>query len=61
MQTVRKRILELLKEWGEASVSELAEALGIAPVSVRHHLDILQGQGLITVARVRRRMHRDAG
>ncbi len=55
MQTIRKRILEILKERGEASVAELAEELGIAPVSVRHHLDILQGQGVITVPRVRRR------
>ncbi len=55
MQTIRKRILEILKERGGASVSELAEELGMAPVSVRHHLDILQGQGLVTIPRVRRR------
>jgi predicted ArsR family transcriptional regulator len=55
VQTIRKRILEILKERGGASVSELAEELGMAPVSVRHHLDILQGQGLVTIPRVRRR------
>ncbi len=55
MQPIRQRILEILKERGEASVSELAEDLGMAPVSVRHHLDILQGQGLVTIPRVRRR------
>ncbi len=55
MQSVRKHILEILKERGGASVAELAEELGMAPVSVRHHLDILQGQGLIAVSHMRRR------
>ena len=55
MQTIRKHILEILKERGGASVSELADDLGMAPVSVRHHLDILQGQGMVIIPRVRRR------
>lgn len=55
VQTIRKHILEILKERGGASVSELADELGMAPVSVRHHLDILQGQGLVTIPAVRRR------
>jgi len=55
VQPVRRRVLEILKERGGASVTELAEELGMAPVSVRHHLDILQGQGLVVVSRVRRR------
>ena len=55
MHAVRKRILELLKETGGATVAELATALDMAPVSVRHHLDILQGDGLICVDRVARK------
>ncbi len=56
MHAVRKSILEILKERGEGStVAELAEQLEMAPVSVRHHLDILQGDNLICVARLERK------
>lgn len=55
MHGVRRRILELLKERSSATVAELAEWLGMAPVSVRHHLDILQGDNLIHVERLERR------
>ena len=55
MQNVRQRILQIIQERGQATVADLAEALGMAPVSVRHHLDILQGDGLIRVDGVRRR------
>ena len=55
MHSVRKRILELLKERDGATVAELAKSLGMASVSVRHHLDILQGDNLICVAKVARK------
>ncbi len=55
MHGVRRHILELLKERSAATVAELAEWLGMAPVSVRHHLDILQGDNLIRVQRLERR------
>jgi predicted ArsR family transcriptional regulator len=55
VHAVRKRILEILKEQGNATVAELARELGMAPVSVRHHLDILQGDNLICIDRVRRK------
>jgi predicted ArsR family transcriptional regulator len=51
---VRKHILEILKECSGATVAELAESLNMAPVSVRHHLDILQGDNLICVDRLAR-------
>lgn len=54
MQTVRKRILEILKQKRQATVADLARQLGMAPVSVRYHLDILQGDNLIEVSKVRR-------
>ncbi len=54
MQTVRGRILEILKQRGQATVAELAGRLGMAPVSVRYHLDILQGDDLIVASKVRR-------
>lgn len=55
MHAIRKRILEILKECSGATVAELANSLEMAPVSVRHHLDILQGDDLICVDRVKRR------
>lgn len=55
MQTVRKRILEILKQQGQATVSELATLLEMAPVSVRYHLDILQGDRLIEASTLRRK------
>ena len=55
MHAVRKQILQILKESEGATVAELAEKLEMAPVSVRHHLDILQGDNLICVNRVERK------
>lgn len=54
VHAVRKHILEILKESGGATVAELAERLDMAPVSVRHHLDILQGDNLICIGRIER-------
>lgn len=55
MHAVRQQILEILKEREGATVAELAQSLDMAPVSVRHHLDILQGENLICVAKVARK------
>ncbi len=54
MNAVRQHILEILKEHSCATVAELADHLEMAPVSVRHHLDILQGDNLIRVERLAR-------
>lgn len=54
MHAVRKHILEVLKERNGATVADLADALEMAPVSVRHHLDLLQGDNLIRVERLER-------
>jgi predicted ArsR family transcriptional regulator len=54
VQSVRKRILEILKRRKRATVAEIAHLLDMAPVSVRYHLDILQGDNLIAVSQVRR-------
>ncbi len=55
MQTTRHKILEILKIRSQATVSDLAEALQMAPVSVRHHLDVLQSQDLVTTQTVHKR------
>lgn len=54
MQTIRRRILEILKRRKSATVGDLARHLDMAPVSVRYHLDILQGDNLIQVSKVHR-------
>ena len=55
MHPVRQTILEILKRESHATVVELAQALNMAPVSVRHHLDLLIGDDLVYTPRVRRR------
>ena len=55
MQVTRQRILEILKERGSATVEELGTELGLTPVTIRHHLDILRSEGLVQAPKVRRR------
>ncbi|MFQ3536879.1 MAG: ArsR family transcriptional regulator [Aggregatilineales bacterium] len=60
MQQTRQHILEILRERGQATVDELVKALHtrikhhITGVTVRHHLDILRSEGLVTEPKVRR-------
>jgi predicted ArsR family transcriptional regulator len=60
MQQTRRFILEILKERKEATideiVAELSDRIGkITAVTVRHHLEILRGDGLVAAPSVRRR------
>lgn len=50
MGDTRLTILSTIREQGTASVADLAAALGISPISVRHHLVSLQAEGLVSVA-----------
>jgi predicted ArsR family transcriptional regulator len=54
LHPVRQKILDYLKRHGQATVTELADYLAMAPVSVRHHLDLLIGDNLVEASRVRR-------
>lgn len=60
MQQTRRFILEILRECGEATVDELVGELkkriqhNITAVTVRHHLDILRSDNLVTAPAVRR-------
>lgn len=61
MQETRQHILEILRESGQATVDEIVAALRrrrgeITPVTVRHHLAILQEENLIVTPKTR---HRD--
>jgi predicted ArsR family transcriptional regulator len=60
MQQTRRHILEILKERKEATIDEivveLSDRIGkITAVTVRHHLEILRGDGLVGAPTVRRR------
>ena len=55
MQTTREHILHILKERDQATVDELSREIGLTPVTVRHHLDVLRGEGLVAAPVVRRR------
>ncbi len=48
MKSTRERILQTLVSEPRSTISELADAVGINAISVRHHLTSLQGEGLIT-------------
>jgi predicted ArsR family transcriptional regulator len=54
MNSTREKILHTIKAHGHASIAQLAEALAISPVSVRHHLSALQAEALIRASEVRR-------
>ena len=49
----RDTILRTLRGKGRCTVNDLAEASGVSPVSVRHHLANLQAEGLIHAEEVR--------
>jgi len=55
LQSTREHILNILKERGQATVDDLSQELGLTAVTVRHHLDILRGEGLIASPLIRRR------
>jgi DeoR family suf operon transcriptional repressor len=48
MNSTRNRILQTLLRRPRLSTNELAEAVGINPISVRHHLTNLQVEGLVS-------------
>jgi predicted ArsR family transcriptional regulator len=45
----REIISKTLRTKGKCSIKDLAEAAAISPVSVRHHMSILQADGLVNV------------
>ena len=54
MNTTREQILHAIKARRQATIADLADTLGISPISVRHHLSALQAEGLVLSAEVRR-------
>jgi len=47
MKSTRDKILQTLLKKPKSTINELAEAVGINPISVRHHLTNLQMEGLV--------------
>lgn len=48
MKSTRERILQTLVTHPRSTINELAEAVGINAISVRHHLTSLEAEGLVT-------------
>jgi predicted ArsR family transcriptional regulator len=53
MSTTREQILRHIRVNVQANIAELAEVLGVSPVSVRHHVSALQADGLVRSVEVR--------
>ncbi|HJW91255.1 MAG TPA: winged helix-turn-helix transcriptional regulator [Anaerolineales bacterium] len=47
-KNTRERVLQTLLRKHRCTINELAEAVGINPISVRHHIAKLQADGLVT-------------
>ena len=58
MEGTRLRILQLLQKDGHATVEGLATGIGLAPATIRRHLDILQRDRLVGFDEVRKRTGR---
>jgi predicted ArsR family transcriptional regulator len=56
--STRQVILEAIKQSREATVEELALAADVSPVTVRHHLNSLQADGLLQTRSIRRKVGR---
>jgi len=56
--STREIILKAIKQSNEATVDSLAVAADVSPVTVRHHLNSLQADGLLETRSVRRKVGR---
>lgn len=56
--STREVILEAIKQANEATVDDLAVAADVSPVTVRHHLNSLQADGLLQTRSIRRKVGR---
>ncbi len=54
MQSTRQEILEILKEEKQATVEDLAHRLELTPMTIRHHLNVLQAQNMVEASKVHR-------
>lgn len=47
MERTRDEVVRILHDRGSCSVAELADTIGVSPGSVRRHLDLMIGEGLV--------------
>ena len=47
MSGTREKVLRTLLTHPRSTINELAEAVGISPISVRHHITSLQAENLV--------------
>jgi predicted ArsR family transcriptional regulator len=52
-KTTRQRVLDTLLKQQRCTINELADAVEINPISVRHHITRLEAEGLVTSAEER--------
>jgi len=57
-ESTRDIILRTIRQRHQATVNELAEAADVSPVTVRHHLNVLQAESLLESESVRRKVGR---
>lgn len=53
MAETRQEILQYLRENGGADANKLAEVLGLSPVTIHYHINVLQRDGLLETQAVR--------
>ena len=56
--STREIILDAIKQANEATVGDLAQVADVSPVTVRHHLNSLQAEGLLQTRSIRRKVGR---
>jgi DeoR family suf operon transcriptional repressor len=49
IEPTRERIFQILRLQGPSTVADLADAMNITPIAVRHHLNSLQAEGSVDV------------
>jgi predicted ArsR family transcriptional regulator len=54
VESSRQTILEILRKRKQATIEDLTNLLGLAPATIRRHLDILMRDSLVSVGQVRR-------
>ena len=58
MRSTRLLVLQNLRKMGQATASQLADQVGVKTVNVRHHLNALQAEGLVSMEEERQQVGR---
>lgn len=58
MQDTRQEILSLLQKEGSGTINSIADSMGLATATIRHHLTILERDGFIDVQQQRQAVGR---